>query len=321
MKKKLLVLLMCAAFICLEFAGTSMAASWPTRPVSIIVPAGAGGASDLIARVLAEKLTKKLGQAFVVVNVTGAGGSSGISQVHDAAPDGNTILCFHNALLINKVTGISSYSFDGFEVGPHIVRDGATGFYVSSKAPYKTYKELIDYCKQHPGEVVMGTEVGGFTFLITKSFEKTTGVQFNIVDVGSNAAKCTALLGGHIDVMPNQYLTCEGYIKSGDFIALGFPFKERNAIYPDVPTALEGGVDWEFPAYEYGFFFPKGTPQEILDIFNTTIKEMYDNNEIQDDLIKIGAEPVYMTPDDYKKVLNNIETEYTELWASVTNAK
>ena len=92
--------------------GSASGGGWPSGPVSIVVPASAGGGTDLLARVLAEKLTAKLGQSFVVVNVTGAGGSSGINQVHEAAPDGNTILFFHNALLINNVTGVSDYSYE-----------------------------------------------------------------------------------------------------------------------------------------------------------------------------------------------------------------
>ena len=89
----------------------------------------------------------------------------------------------------------------------------------------------------------MGVEVGGFTYMMVKSFEAATGVQFNLVDVGSHSDKCTALLGGHIDIMPNQYSTAKGYIESGDFVALGFPAEERSAVYPDVPTAKEQGVD------------------------------------------------------------------------------
>ena len=115
--------------------GSASGGGWPSGPVSIVVPASAGGGTDLLARVLAEKLTAKLGQSFVVVNVTGAGGSSGINQVHEAAPDGNTILFFHNALLINNVTGVSDYSYEGLRCGPHVVTDNATGFYVSADAP------------------------------------------------------------------------------------------------------------------------------------------------------------------------------------------
>jgi len=341
MKKKLLALLICAVLIAGALAGCGNSGSpsktpantpgstpsstspgtnttsWPTGPVSIIVPASAGGGTDLLARVVAEKLTQKLGQSFVVVNVTGAGGSNGISQVHDAKPDGNTILFFHNALLINKVSGISNYSYDGFEVGPHLVSDIATGFYVRSDAPYKTYSELVEYALAHPGEVTMGVEVGGFTYLMVKSFEAATGVQFNMVDVGSNAEKCTALLGGHIDIMPNQYSTAAGYIKSGDFIALGFPAEERSEVYPDVPTAKEQGLDWLYSGYEFGFFFPKGTPKEIQEKFNSTIKGLFDNNEIQQSILDLGNEPVYMSPEEFTEKLKSMEENYTKLMADV----
>lgn len=297
--------------------GTAMAETdWPTTSVQIIVPAGAGGGTDLLARTFADKLTEKLGQTFVVVNVTGAGGSAGISQVHDAAKDGNTILFFHNAMLINKVTGVSSYSYDEMAAGTHVVTDNATGFYVSADAPYKTYPELIDYCKEHPGEVVMGVETGGFTFLMVKSFEAATGVQFKMVDVGGNADKCTALLGGHIDIMPNQYSTAKGYIESGDFIALGFPSEERSAVYPDVPTAKEQGVDWTYRGYEFGFWFPQDTDQAIIDKMDATIKEMFDNNEIQDAILTLGNEGNYLAPADYLALFEEIQASYEELWTA-----
>lgn len=298
-------------------ASTDSGASsdWPSSPVSIVVPASAGGGTDLIARVMADELTKKLGQNFVVVNVTGAGGSSGINQVHEAAPDGNTILFFHNALLINKVTGVSDYSYDGLAVGPHVVTDGATGLYVRADAPYSTYPELIEYCKEHPGEVTMGVEVGGFTYMMVKSFEAATGVEFNMVDVGSNSDKCTALLGGHIDIMPNQYSTAKGYIDSGDFVALGFPTEERSTVYPDVPTAKEQGVDWLYNGYEFGFFMPQDTPQDIQDTFNAAVEELLNDADVQQKIFEYGSEANYLAPADYESLLSDIQTQYEELWA------
>lgn len=299
--------------------GVQAETNWPETSVSIIVPAGAGGGTDLLARTFADKLTSKLGETFVVVNVTGAGGSNGISQVHDAAADGNTVLFFHNAMLINKVTGVSEYSYDGFEPGTHVVTDNATGFYVSADAPYQTYPELVDYCLEHPGEVTMGVETGGFTYMMVKSFEALTGVEFKIVDVGGNADKCTALLGGHIDIMPNQYSTAKGYIESGDFVALGFPSEERSEVYPDVPTAKEQGLDWTYSGYEFGFWFPVGTDQEIIDKMDATIKEMFDNNEIQDAILTLGNEGNYIAPAEYRTLFEEIEAEYTTLWAEANS--
>lgn len=312
--RKIALILALLMVLCLTsaFAETD----WPTTSVQIIVPAGAGGGTDLLARTFADKLTEKLGQTFVVVNVTGAGGSAGISQVHDAPGDGNTILFFHNAMLINKVTGVSSYSYDEMAAGTHVVTDNATGFYVSADAPYQTYPELIDYCKAHPGEVIMGVETGGFTFLMVKSFEAATGVKFKMVDVGGNADKCTALLGGHIDIMPNQYSTAKGYIESGDFTALGFPSEERSAVYPDVPTAREQGVDWTYHGYEFGFWFPQDTDSAIIEKMDATIKEMFDNNEIQDAILNLGNEGNYLAPADYLKLFEEIQQSYEELWAS-----
>lgn len=314
MRKKLAALGIAAMTCIAAFGANVEAADWPSSSVSIIVPASAGGGTDLLARTFADKLTQKLGETFVVVNVTGAGGSSGISQVHDAEPDGNTILFFHNAMLINKVTGVSDYSYEELAAGPHVVTDSATGFYVSADAPYSTYPELIDYCKEHPGEVTMGVETGGITYMMVKSFEEATGVEFKLVDVGSNSDKCTALLGGHIDIMPNQYSTAKGYIDSGDFVALGFPSEERSEVYPDVPTAKEQGVDWVYNGYEFGFWFPKDTDQTIIDTLDTAVKELFDDNEVQDDILALGNEGNYMSPADYTSLFESIEAEYNTLW-------
>ena len=289
---------------------------WPTSTVTIVVPAGAGGGTDLLARVFAEKLTDKLGQTFVVSNVTGAGGSNGTSAVLDAEPDGNTILFYHNGMATNAVTGVTDYSYKDFTVGPHVVTDNATGFYVSSSAPYKTYPELIEYCKAHPGEVTMGVEVGGFTYMMVKSFEQAFGVEFNLVDVGGNADKCTALLGGHIDIMPNQYSTAKGYIESGDFIALGFPCEKRFEVYPDVPTAKEQGVDWLYNGYEFGFWFPGDTDPAIVNALDKAVKELFDNNEVQDDILKIGNEGSYIDPAGYAEMYGKIQDQYAQIWES-----
>lgn len=216
-------------------------------------------------------------------------------------------------MLINKVTGVADYSYDEFEVGPQVVSDSATGFYVSADAPYQTYPELVEYCKAHPGEVRMGVEVGGYTYLSVLSFEKATGVEFNMIDVGSNSEKCTALLGGHIDIMTNQYATAKGYIDSGDFVALGFPTEERSEIYPDVPTAKEQGVDWLYNGYEFGFFFPKGVSQEIVDALDTAVKEILDEGEIETDIQTLGNEVLYRSPTEYRDLLAELETEYEEL--------
>lgn len=316
MRKRLVTLgLAVLGTVCMAIGAQAEDTTWPDTSVSIVVPASAGGGTDLLARTFAEKLTDKLGQSFVVVNVTGSGGSIGVNQVHDAEPDGNTILFYHNAMLVNKVTGVSSYSYDELAAGPHVVTDNATGFYVRSDAEYSTYQELIDYALEHPGEVTMGVESGSFTFMMVKSFEAATGVQFKMVDVGSNADKCTALLGGHIDIMPNQYSTAKGYIESGDFVCLGFPSEERSEVYPDVPTTVEQGLDWTYNGYEFGFWFPEGTDQAIIDKLDATVKEMFDKNEIQDDILKLGNEGVYMSPVDYTTLFEEIEGEYETLWA------
>lgn len=285
---------------------------WPNSTVSIVVGGSAGGGTDLLARIFAEKLTQKLGQNFVVVNVTGAGGSNATNQVFDAEADGNTISFYHNAMCVNSVTGVTDYSHEDFVPGPHVVTDAATGLYVNASAEYKTYPELIEYCKSHPGEVTVGVESAGYTYYLVKSFEQATGVRFKYVDVGGNSDKMTALLGKHIDVIPCQYSSARGYIESGDFIALGFPTEERSKVFPDVPTAKEQGVDWIYNGYEFGFWMPPGTDPAIADKLDSAVKELFDNNEIQNDILAIGNEPNYMSPEEYSQMFTLICEEYQQ---------
>lgn len=293
--KKLVRLSLIAAS--LAFASGAFAASWPTKPVQVIVPVGAGGDTDVNARLFGKFLEKELGQSMVTVNIGGGGGTIGMRKVLDAAPDGYTALFFHGEAMIPKLAGLADFGIDAFQmVGIGLV-DDTTVLATHSKAPYKNMKEFVAYAKSHPDEVEFGILTGGYPHLIGVAVAQQTGTKLNLVDVGGNAAKTVALKGRKIHVINTQYGLTKDYFTSGDFVNLGLLSDKRNPLFPNVPTAKEQG----FPISFNKFFFyamPKGTPAEIVNKFSTAMKRVVDNPEYKAEAAKLYVTPTYMAPNE-----------------------
>ena len=178
--------------------------SYPTKPIEIVVPAGAGGDTDLNTRTMAKYLEKELGTTMIITNVNAAGGTTGTKKVLDSKPDGYTVLSYHNSTLISKILGLVDYTYSDFDVAGMGVMDKGNAFVVNNKSEFKSLDDLIAFAKENPEKVTVATEVGSFTHLQLLAFEAATGTKFNIVDVGGASDKITALLGGRIDIIPTQ---------------------------------------------------------------------------------------------------------------------
>lgn len=307
-----------AAFLVASISGNVNAAfekpvDFPKGTISLVVPAGPGGGTDLSARTFAKYAAKIFKQNIVVLNVTGGGGSNGTKKVFDAKPDGATVLFFHNNVILNNLSGVAPYSVDGFEVGPRFVTDAAVGLFVNAKNGPKDMPEFIKLANENPGKLKVATEIGGYTYFFLLTLKEATGITFNMVDVGGNAEKSTALLGGHIDAMPNSFGTAQGYVKSGDFRCLGFPIKERSSVFPDVPTCTEQGVNLLYPAYEFSMFFPKGTPESVIKAFDDAAKMISEDQQAYEDIKKLGFQLNYMERGQNAKDYAEMEALYKKL--------
>lgn len=313
MKRALAVLLSLTAF---GFAATGVAQAqpkYPTGPIELIVPAAPGGGSDLGARTFAKYAQKRFKKPVVVVNVKGAGGYTGSKAVHEAAPDGQKILFQHAAIITNYLTNTAPYSYDGFVVGPNIVEDGSIALFTNGKSGIKTINELLAKANENPGKLKAATEYGAFTYFMLLKLQQTQNVKFNLVDVGADSEKVVALLGGHVDVMPKIYAGTQSYLEAGDFNVLGVPQKERLPNAPNVPTYAEQGVDFTYPPYLYTFFFPKGTPQEIVDAFDAVAKDVAADPGFKKDIEKIGLVPVYRAPAEIAETFASIQEQFAEI--------
>jgi tripartite-type tricarboxylate transporter receptor subunit TctC len=312
---------LCALFLiaaAVLAASLARALEYPKSAISLIVPAAAGGGTDLTARLFAKYAKDFLGQSLVVVNVGGAAGFNGCKRVHDAAPDGYTVLFFHNnGLILNKISGVAPYSLEGFEAGPRTNADAATGFFVNASSPWKTMKDFIDAAKAKDGGISTATEVGGYTYYMILSLQERFGIKLKIVDVGSNSEKTTALLGGHIDSMPNSFTTNQNYVKSGDFRFFGFVAATRSTAFPDVPTVMEQGLDYSYPGYQIGIFFPLNTPKEIIAKFDEAAKKVSEHPAYQADIKKLGFSINYLPSGENHKDLLEMQAMYEKLAASI----
>ena len=265
MKKAIGFTLIAAALAATSVAFAADATKWPTRPVQVIVPAGAGGDTDFNARQVARYFEKITGKPMVVTNVNGGGGTIAMSQVQDAAPDGNTILFAHTGMLIvNEVSGLINYKFDAkLDISCIPAVDKGIVFIASKKSGFKNLQDLVTKAKAQPNTVIYGTELGGYSHLQGLIFAKQAGVQFKVVDVGSASDKITSLLGGRIDLASISFGPVKDYASTGDMTMIAQYSKERNPLLGDIKTFNEQGVkfDMEKP---YVIAFPKGTDPAII---------------------------------------------------------
>ncbi len=300
------------AVVAVLVAGTSAwAADYPSKPIQVIVPAGAGGDTDLNSRLFSKYLEKELGESLVIVNVKGGGGMVAMRRVHDADPDGYTVMFFHSQVNIPKLAGLLDYGSDGFQMVGIGIIDNTTVLATHPGMPYKNMKELVEYAKAHPFEVEFGIQTGGYPHLIGVAMEDVAGIELNKVDVGGNAAKTVALKGHKIDFINTQYGLTYDYFKSGDFVVLGLLSKERNPLFPDVPTTAEQGFPLTFNKYFF-YAMPKGTPADIVNKFSAAMKRVVENPEYQAEAKKLFVTPTYMGPEEAAAYADDVYAYYTK---------
>ena len=316
MKKTLALVLALLLVVALVPASVASAEWKPTSTVSIIIPAGAGGDTDLTARVFAQYAKEMTGVDFIVVNASGAAGSIAANQVLSAAPDGLTVLYGHNLVNVANVAGVTDYNYTAFKLGPTFAKNPANQLFVNPEK-YDSLEAFIEAAKANPGKLKACTEVSAYTYYLILAFEKAAGIDLDIVDVGSASDKVVAMLSKQVDVMPAAYLNCKDYLATGQFIALGAPTEERYDLIKDIPTFKEQGIDLVFPDCDYSFYFPKETPDEVIAWFDALVEEMEQNQECLDAISAITVIPYYLNSADSEKNDEAYFNTFTEIAASL----
>jgi len=227
----------------------------------MIVPLAAGGDTDAICRVIANNMEKHLGKPVVIVNITGASGTVGAREVKKAPADGYTILSIHDFIHTTYHTGVAELTYKDFE--PVCLQTSTPSVLAAyGKAPWKSFKELIEDAKKRPEQITLGATLGSTSHFFPAMIAQAAGIKWKYVSYEGTAPRMTALLGGHVQVGETN-LTQLDKVKAGQIKMLAVATPKRLGEIPDVPTLKELGIDIVY-AVNRGLVAPKGTPEAAL---------------------------------------------------------
>ena len=285
---------------------TADAQSYPSRPVKVVVPFATGAASDIITRLVFDRVAAAMGQGFVVENRPGAGGTVGSDFVSKAAPDGYTLLISTAALPISAGT-YKNLRYDSGAFTPiTVMTHSPLGFAANLNFPPKTIKEFIDYAKANPGKVNFGSlGIATSHHLTGEKFKLDTGIDMVHVPYKGSSAAHTDLIGGQIQVMFDNLVALLPQIKAGKVRALAVSSAKRHPLLPEVPSIAEGGVrDFEAVAW-FGVVAPPGTPRDIAARLNSEIVKVLNAPDMKQRLTDGGSLVIANTPDEAGAFLKN----------------
>jgi tripartite-type tricarboxylate transporter receptor subunit TctC len=277
----------------LGMADLAAAQSYPDRLIKLVVPYPAGGPIDTTARLVAQRLGPILGQTVIIENRGGAGGALGSKSVASAEPDGYTLL-FGNASAL--VVGPAVYRFRDYDTIKHFapiakVTEGYEVLVVAPNFPPKTVPELIAYAKANPGKLNFGSMgYGNLTHLVAELFKLRTGTDFVHVPYKGSADAVAGIVTGQVHILFGEVAGLLPLVRDGKIRALGVSSAARNALAPELPTLIEGGLA-DFIALTFtGVVAPAGTPAPIVGRLNAAINEAVKPPEVVAALGKLGAE-------------------------------
>ena len=290
-------------------------AKWPTQPVKVILPFGAGGVADVTARIVGEKLGAKLGQRFVIENVPAAGGIQAAQNVLRENADGNTIALFSNGTAVS-VGLFNKLAFDPVKQFAPVSSMGFFDFIFATGAskPYKTMGELLKFAKSNPGKLNIGTVVIGSTQNLTGQLFKTmAGIDAAIVPFKTTPDLMLATLNGDIDLMIDAFAAVKTNIADGRLRALGTSGPTRSEAHPDIPTVAEGGVPG-FGVVSWNAFFVKAdTPKEIIDTLNAAMRDVLSDPDTRKRALELGIITRASTPAELGKRLTDDITRWSDV--------
>ena len=305
-----------AGLLCLVGAGSARAQDYPNKPVRLVVPFSPAGTTDVLARLVGERLSASLGQQFVVDNRPGAAGNIGTAQVAKAEPDGYTLL-----MGTVGTHAINSSIYPTLPYDP--VKDFApvtlvatvpNVLVVNPEVPANSVKELIALAKEKPGELNFASSGNGTSIHLSGELFKTmAGVDMVHVPYKGSGPAVVDLLGGQVDMMFDNLPSSAPQIKAGKLRPLAVTTKERSPMLPDVPTMAEAGVPG-FESYSwFGILAPAGTPEAIVNKLQGEIAKALADPAMRERFAEVGAVPVGDTPAEFADLI----AAETAKWAKV----
>lgn len=293
--------------------------TYPSRPVTMIVPFPAGGTTDILGRIIAQSLSRQLGQNVIVENRGGAGGNIGSAVAAEAAPDGYTLLMGTVGTHAINASLYPNMAFDHIEGFAPISRVASVPnlLVVNPQRPFRSVEELIAHARENPGDIFYGSSGNGTSIHLSgELFKVLADVEMEHVPYAGSAPAVTALMGNEVAIMFDNLPSSIQHVRSGALVPLAVTSDVRSAALPDVPTIAEAGL----PEYEasswFGLFAPAGTPDEIVRQLNEAVVTALNDPDIIPLLEQQGATPQPETPEEFAEFI----LAETEKWRHVVEA-
>lgn len=312
MTSNIIAISVAAAFAVLGGASGSVAQDFPNRPLTMIVPFDPGGGSDAIARAVDKFAPDVFGNNFTFQYRPGAGGLIGTNSIARARPDGYTIGTFNSPhIAIGDVTGTAQFTLNDFTylgavaVEPYVL-------FTSGTSTITSVEDLIRQAKEKPGTITIGTgdQFGG-THLLALQIAEAAGIDVVVVPFGGGAQITAAVLGGHVNIGVAGMSALMGSRSESRWLGVAAPERDSNS--PETPTLRESGVVVDFDVSRI-FIAPAGLDAEVAETLRVGLKEIYENEDFQAELIKLGQYPKWVSGDDLKLSLEGYEEAAVELF-------
>jgi len=288
-------------------AGPAMAQAWPTKPIKIVVPFPAGGTSDVLARLVGQKMSENWGQPVVVENRPGSNGNLGADAVSKSAPDGYTLVLMDVG---NLAISPSLYKLP-FNVEKDFAPVAMVGYsphllVVSTKIPANTPAELVSYAKAQKGKLnfAAAAGIGSAPHLAGVVFAQRSGFEWGYVPYKGGAQAMTDLIGGQVDVTFNGMVATYPHVKSGKIKLIALSSAKRHPDMPQVPTVNESLPGFLTGSWQ-GLLAPAGTPKAVVDKLHAEVQRITALPDVKERLATLGAEPSAMTPLDFSNWLKS----------------
>lgn len=304
-------------FFALSVCGTgaSWAQDFPARPLRLVVPYAAGGSTDVLARMVGQKLTATLGQPVVIDNRTGAGTIIATEIVARGAPDGYTLLMATPPLTIAAAL-YEKLPFDTARDFAAVTNIAATSnvLVVHPAVPAQTVKELVALAKASPGKFTFGSSgVGGASHLAVELFRSMAGIELVHIPYKGGSLAVTDLLGGRLTLMFANLTTVQGHIKTGRVRALAIGTAQRSLVLPDLPTVAAAGVAGYEANNWNGVVAPAGTPRAVIERLQREIKAAVEAPDLREKLLQNAFEPIADTPAEFARYLATERVKWSKV--------
>jgi len=306
----------CFALTFVIVGNAALAQDYPTRPITAIIPFAGGSASDVVSRILFDKMSKSLGRPIVVENRPGAGGNIGTADVARAAPDGYTILGGGSGPVAANVTLYKSLDYDPAKDFETISPFAAFTIVVaaSSKLPVNSLQELIDYAKAHPGQLNYGSVgIGSSQHLAGEYFSQLTGVTITHVPYKNIGQYVPDLMSGQVPLGFQWYPNVSAALQAKGAKALAVAGANRLDILPDTPTTKEAGLPQYVVSGWFALLVPKGTPAPIVARLNAEVKAALADPQVRAKFAQQGAEPMYLPSDQAAQFIVDEIAKYRDI--------